>query len=157
MLLTAGATVYAPKTRAPIYEPHGMTWPEFRGDLRRREAFRRTVRMSEASFVKLADLLRPAIQKNERFGSEYHVMCPGIRVRSLSSHPKAVLRFSNSFKSYYDRRFCDSRGRDIYVPSLSRVWLPHPNSSSFFFFTSLHLFNRVKHQPSSHNSLGSRS
>ena len=30
MLLTAGATLYAPKTRTPIYEPHGMTWPEFR-------------------------------------------------------------------------------------------------------------------------------
>ena len=73
MLLTAGATLYAPKTRTPIYEPHGMTWPEFREDLRRRKAFRRTVRRSEASFVKL----RPAIQKNERFGSEYHVMYPG--------------------------------------------------------------------------------
>ena len=77
MLLTAGATLYAPKTRTPIYEPHGMTWPEFREDLRRRKAFRRTVRMSEASFEKLADLLRPAIQKNERFGSEYHEMYPG--------------------------------------------------------------------------------
>ena len=77
MLLTAEVTLYAPKTRAPMHEPHGMTWPEFREDLRRREAFRRTVRMSEASFVKLADLLRPAIPKNERFGREYHVMCPG--------------------------------------------------------------------------------
>ena len=37
-----------------------------------------------------------------------------------------VLRFSDSFKSYYDRRFCYSRGRAIHVPSLSRVWLPHP-------------------------------
>ena len=76
MFLTAGATLYAPKTRAPICEPHRMTWPEFRENLRRRKAFRRTVRMSEASFVKLADLLRPAIQKNERFGSEYHAMYP---------------------------------------------------------------------------------
>ena len=77
MFLTAGATLYAPQTRAPIYEPHRVKWPEFRGDLRRRKAFRRTVRMSEAIFVKLADLLRPAIQENERFGSEYHVMYPG--------------------------------------------------------------------------------
>ena len=50
--------------------------------------------MSEASFVKLADLLRPAILENERFGSEYHVMYPGTwytsTVRSLSPHPKAV-------------------------------------------------------------------
>ena len=77
MFLTAGATLYAPKTRAPIYKPHRMAWPEFREDLRRRKAFRRTVRMSEVSFVKLADLLRPAIQKNKRFGNEYHVMYPG--------------------------------------------------------------------------------
>ena len=61
MLLTAGATLYAPKTWAPLYEPHGMTWPDFREDLRRRRASLRTVRMSEASFVKLADLLCPDI------------------------------------------------------------------------------------------------
>ena len=54
-----------------------MTWPEFREDLGRRKASRRTVRISEASFVKLADLLCPALQKNERFGSEYLVMYPG--------------------------------------------------------------------------------
>ena len=39
-----------------------------------------------------------------------------------------MLRFRDSFKSYYDRRFCDSTGRAIYVPSLSRVWLPHPDT-----------------------------
>ena len=55
----------------------------------------------------------------------------------------AVLRFSDSFKSYYDRRFCDSRGRAIYVPSLSRVWLPHP--ATIFIITQFY------------NSLGSRS
>ena len=64
MFLTAGATLYAPKTREPIYEPHRWTWPGFSEDLRRRMAFRRTVRMPEASFVKLADLLCPAIRKN---------------------------------------------------------------------------------------------
>ena len=55
MFLTTGATLFAPKIRAPINELHSMTWPEFREDLRRRKAFRRTVRMSEASFVRLAD------------------------------------------------------------------------------------------------------
>ena len=74
MFMTAGATPYAPKTRAPIYEPHRVSWPELRDDLHRRKAFRRTVRMSEESFVKLADLLRPALQKNKRFGSEFHII-----------------------------------------------------------------------------------
>ena len=73
MFMTAGATPYAPKTRAPIYEPHRVSWPELRDDLHRRKAFRRTVRMSEESFVKLADLLRPALLKNKRFGSEFHI------------------------------------------------------------------------------------
>ena len=74
MFMTAGATPYAPKTRAPIYKPHRVSWPELRDDLHRRKAFRRTVRMSEESFVKLADLLRPALQKNKRFGSEFHII-----------------------------------------------------------------------------------
>ena len=68
-----------------------------------------------------------------------------------------LLRFSDSFKSYYDRRFCDSRGRAIYVPSLSRVWLPHPDTSSFFSTSSLDFTCSTKHQPSFYNSLGSRS
>ncbi|CAN0458986.1 unnamed protein product, partial [Scytosiphon promiscuus] len=66
----AAAAHHPPRTRAPIYEPHRATWAEFREDLRRRKAFRRTVRMSEESFEKLADLVRPALQKDELFGSE---------------------------------------------------------------------------------------
>ena len=38
MFLTPGSTPYAPKTRAPFYEPHRMTWSEFREDLHRRHA-----------------------------------------------------------------------------------------------------------------------
>ena len=45
---------------------------------------------------------------------------------SMSFRGSLMLRFSDSFKSYYDRRFCYSRGRAIYVPSLSRVWPLHP-------------------------------
>ena len=52
MFLTPGAIPYAPKTQAPIYEPHRMTWPEFREDLHRRKAFRRTVRMPKAKIRK---------------------------------------------------------------------------------------------------------
>ena len=58
MFLTPGAAPYAPKTRAPTYEPHRMTWPEFYIRYHRRKAFHRNIRMSEASFVKLADLLQ---------------------------------------------------------------------------------------------------
>ena len=38
MFLTPRATPYAPKTRAPIYESHRMTWPEFREHLHPRKA-----------------------------------------------------------------------------------------------------------------------
>ena len=37
------------------------------------------VPMSEGSFVKLAHFLRPALQKNERFGSKYHIARPFIK------------------------------------------------------------------------------
>ena len=43
-----------------------------------------------------------------------------------------MLRFRDSFKRYYDRRFGYSRGRAIYVPSLSQVWLPHPDTGFTF-------------------------
>ena len=66
MIITAGATPHAPRTWAPIYEPHRVSWAELGEDLHCRKDFRRTVRMSKGSFVKFAHLLRPALQKNER-------------------------------------------------------------------------------------------
>ena len=66
MFMTAGATPYAPKTRAPIYEPHRVSWAGLREDLHHRKAFRRTVRTSAGSFVKLGHLLRSALQTNAR-------------------------------------------------------------------------------------------
>ena len=42
MIMTAGATPHAPRTRAPICEPHRVSWAEIREDLHRRKAFRRT-------------------------------------------------------------------------------------------------------------------
>ena len=38
-IMTAGATPHAPSTRAPIYEPHRVSWAELREDLHRRKAF----------------------------------------------------------------------------------------------------------------------
>ena len=42
MIITAGATPHAPRTWAPIYEPHRVSWAELREDLHRRKAFWRT-------------------------------------------------------------------------------------------------------------------
>jgi len=70
MFMTAGATPHVPKRRSPIHEPYRLSWAELREDLRRRKAFRRTFRMPEESFAKLADLLRPVLEKNEHYGRE---------------------------------------------------------------------------------------
>ena len=42
MIMTAGATPQAPRTRAPIYKPHRVSWAELREELYRRKGFRRT-------------------------------------------------------------------------------------------------------------------
>ena len=42
MIVIAGATHHAPRTRTPIYERHSVPWAEFRRGLRRRKGFRRT-------------------------------------------------------------------------------------------------------------------
>ena len=69
MFLVGGeATPHAPNTRHKLYEPHRGSWAQVREHLRRREAFQRTLRMPEAGFVKLADLLRATLEKNEQFG-----------------------------------------------------------------------------------------
>lgn len=100
MGMISGATPHAPQTRAPVYEPYRMSWAELKEDLRRRKAFRRTFRMPEESFVKLADLLRPALQKNERFVREYDIaVYEYVRVRVLCLHLKslAARRLQQSF------------------------------------------------------------
>ena len=58
--------------REKLYEPVRGSWAQVREDLRRRQAFRRTLRMSEESSMKLADLLPNALERNEYSGSEYH-------------------------------------------------------------------------------------
>ena len=42
MIMTAGATPHAFRTRAPIYEPYRFSWAELREELHRRKGFRRT-------------------------------------------------------------------------------------------------------------------
>ena len=66
MIMAAGATPHAYRTWAPIYEPHRVSWAGLREDLHHRKAFRRTVRTSAGSFVKLGHLLRSALQTNAR-------------------------------------------------------------------------------------------
>ena len=42
MIVTAGVTLHALRTRAPIYESHRISWTELREDLHRRKALPRT-------------------------------------------------------------------------------------------------------------------
>jgi len=59
-----------PQARAPIHEPKRLQWEEHLADLKRRRIFRRMYRMDEHSFDKLADLLRPCLERNDYFASE---------------------------------------------------------------------------------------
>lgn len=74
LLLTVVSTTvaqrFAPKARQPIHEPRRLDWDEHVKDLRRRRLFRRMYRMDEHSFDKLADHLRPIIERNDFYASE---------------------------------------------------------------------------------------
>ena len=54
--------------REKLYEPVRGSWAQVREDLRRRQAFRG----AEESFMKLADLLRNALERNEYVRIERH-------------------------------------------------------------------------------------
>lgn len=73
VLTTVTATVVqgcAPRTRQAAYQPRRLTWEEHAEDLRRRGLFRRMYRMDEHTFDKLAELLRPILERNDYFASE---------------------------------------------------------------------------------------
>ncbi|CAB1105047.1 unnamed protein product [Ectocarpus sp. CCAP 1310/34] len=53
------------KARLPVHEPRRLDWDEHVRDLRRRKVFRRMYRMDEGCFDKLADLLRPILERND--------------------------------------------------------------------------------------------
>lgn len=59
-----------PRRRSAVYEPKRLEWEAHAADLRRRRLFRRMYRMDEHSFDKLADLLRPCLERNAYFASE---------------------------------------------------------------------------------------
>ena len=61
LLVRGGATRNAPNTRGELYEPDHGSWAQVRKDLWRK-AFKRILRMSEASFVKIPDVLRAALK-----------------------------------------------------------------------------------------------
>ena len=82
LLVRGGATRHAPNTRGKLYEPDRGSLARFREDLRRRRAFRRTLRMLEASFVKLSDVLGAALKTTSTFvGKPYKMMIPPVLVR----------------------------------------------------------------------------
>ncbi|CAB1114611.1 unnamed protein product [Ectocarpus sp. CCAP 1310/34] len=60
----------APKARQPIHEPRRLDWDEHLEDVRRRKLFRRMYRMEEHSFNKLADLLRPILERNDFYARD---------------------------------------------------------------------------------------
>ena len=76
---------FAPKTRQPIHEPRRLDWDKHVEDVRRRKLLRRMYRMEEHSFYKLAELLRPILERNDYYArkKDPHRVRP--RVRDSSS------------------------------------------------------------------------
>ena len=61
---------FAPKARQAIHEPRRLDWEAHVEDVRRRKLFRRMYRMEEHSFYKLAELLRPILERNDYYASK---------------------------------------------------------------------------------------
>ena len=83
------AQVSGPKVRQS--KPRRLVWEEHKVDLRRRGLFRRMYRMDEHTFDKLAELLRPILERNEYYASESQVEiresvagCVLVNLRALS-------------------------------------------------------------------------
>ena len=76
---------FAPKARQPIHEPRRLDWDTHVEDVRRRKLFRRMYRMEEHSFYKLAELLRPILERNDYYASKKDPHRVRPRVRDSSS------------------------------------------------------------------------
>ena len=76
---------FSPNARQPIHEPRRLDWDAHVEDVRRRKLFRRMYRMEEHSFYKLAELLRPILERNDYYArkKDPHRVRP--RVRDSSS------------------------------------------------------------------------
>ena len=59
-----------PKLRQIIHEPRRLDWEEHTADINRRGLFRRMYRIDEHAFNKLAEMLRPILERNEYYASE---------------------------------------------------------------------------------------
>ena len=100
------AQVSGPKVRQSIHEPRRLVWEEHKVDLRRRGLFRRMYRMDEHTFDKLAELLRPILERNEYYASESQVEiresvagCVLVNLRALSVYILVVLLVSAALRS----------------------------------------------------------
>lgn len=67
---------HAPEIRAPIHEPRRLVWEEHVEDLERRNCFLRFYRMPLETFLKLADLLRPHLERNAGMAGELRLTLP---------------------------------------------------------------------------------
>ena len=56
---------FGPKMLQSIHKPRRLVWEEHKVDIRRRGLVRRMYRMDEHTFDKLAELLRPIIERND--------------------------------------------------------------------------------------------
>lgn len=72
---------FAPKARQPVHEPRRLDWDEHVQDVRRRKLFRRMYRMEEPSFNKLAERLRPILERNDYYARKkaHRVVHPRVR------------------------------------------------------------------------------
>ena len=100
------AQVSGPKVRQSIHEPRRLVWEEHKVDLRRRGLFRRMYRMDEHTFDKLAELLRPILERNDYYASESQVEiresvagCVLVNLRALSVYILVVLLVSADLRS----------------------------------------------------------
>ena len=59
-----------PKPRQKFHEPRRLNWEEHTANINRRRLFRRMHRMDEHTFKKLAEMLRPILERNEYYVSE---------------------------------------------------------------------------------------
>ena len=60
----------APNARQPIHQPRRLDWDAHVEDVRRRKLFRRTYRMEEHSFYKLAEPPRLILERNDYYASK---------------------------------------------------------------------------------------
>ena len=59
-----------PNPRQTIHEPRRLNWEEHTADINRRGFFGKMYRMDEHTFKKLAEMLRPILERNEYYTSE---------------------------------------------------------------------------------------